>query len=39
MSDETANVRYLVDDVEAAIDFYVSHLGFNVISSMALVLG
>ena len=35
MSDETANVRYLVDDVEAAIDFYVSHLGFNLISSMA----
>jgi catechol 2,3-dioxygenase-like lactoylglutathione lyase family enzyme len=22
MSDETANVRYMVDDVEAAIDFY-----------------
>jgi catechol 2,3-dioxygenase-like lactoylglutathione lyase family enzyme len=35
MSDETVNVRYMVDDVEAAIDFYTSHLGFSLISSAA----
>ena len=35
MSDETVNVRYMVDDVEAAIDFYTSHLGFSLISNMA----
>jgi catechol 2,3-dioxygenase-like lactoylglutathione lyase family enzyme len=35
VSDETVNVRYMVDDVEAAIDFYTSHLGFSLISSAA----
>jgi catechol 2,3-dioxygenase-like lactoylglutathione lyase family enzyme len=35
MNDETVNVRYLVDDVEAAIDFYTRHFGFTVISSAA----
>ena len=35
MSDETVNVRYMVDDVEAAIDFYTGHLGFRLISNMA----
>jgi catechol 2,3-dioxygenase-like lactoylglutathione lyase family enzyme len=35
MSDETVNVRYLVDDLEAAIGFYTGHLGFSVISDMA----
>ena len=35
MSDETVNVRYMVDDVEAAIDFYTGHLGFSLISSAA----
>ena len=29
MPDELVNVRYMVDDVEAAIDFYTSHLGFE----------
>jgi len=29
MSDETVNVRYMVDDVAAAIDFYTNHLGFT----------
>lgn len=29
MPDETVNVRYLVDDVAAAVDFYTSHLGFT----------
>jgi catechol 2,3-dioxygenase-like lactoylglutathione lyase family enzyme len=28
----SANVRYIVDDVEAAVAFYTIHLGFNVIS-------
>ncbi len=27
---ELARVRYLVDDVRAAVDFYTSHLGFTV---------
>ena len=35
MSTETVNVRYMVDDVEASIAFYVSHLGFELISSAA----
>ncbi len=29
-SDETVNVRYMVDDVAAAIDFYTGHFGFTV---------
>src|SRR6185503_15692729 len=28
--DEMVNVRYMVDDVEAAIEFYTKHLGFTV---------
>jgi catechol 2,3-dioxygenase-like lactoylglutathione lyase family enzyme len=35
VNDETVNFRYMVDDVEAAIDFYTGHLGFSVISSAA----
>jgi catechol 2,3-dioxygenase-like lactoylglutathione lyase family enzyme len=35
VNDETVNVRYMVDDVEAATDFYTSHLGFSLISSAA----
>jgi catechol 2,3-dioxygenase-like lactoylglutathione lyase family enzyme len=35
MSDEFVNVRYMVDDVEAAIDFYVTHFGFELRSSAA----
>lgn len=31
----TVNVRYMVDDVEAAIDFYTSHLGFELNTSAA----
>ena len=27
--DNTVNVRYLVDDVQAALDFYTTHLGFT----------
>jgi catechol 2,3-dioxygenase-like lactoylglutathione lyase family enzyme len=32
-TEETANVRYMVDDVQAAIDFYTTHLGFEVNTS------
>jgi catechol 2,3-dioxygenase-like lactoylglutathione lyase family enzyme len=28
-TDGTVHVRYLVDDVQAAIDFYTTHLGFT----------
>ena len=35
MPEETVNVRYMVDDVEVAIDFYTRHLGFAVRSNMA----
>ena len=31
-SDETVNVRYLVDDVEAAVDFYRRMFGFVVLT-------
>jgi catechol 2,3-dioxygenase-like lactoylglutathione lyase family enzyme len=27
--DHTASVRYIVDDVQAALDFYTAHLGFT----------
>ena len=32
-AEETVNVRYLVDDVAAAVDFYTTHLGFTVLTS------
>ena len=35
MSTETVNVRYMVEDVEESIAFYVRHLGFELISSAA----
>ena len=35
MPDSTVNVRYLVDDVEAAIAWYTKHLGFTLLSSAA----
>ena len=31
--DQYASVRYLVDDVQAAVDFYTTHLGFQLHSS------
>jgi catechol 2,3-dioxygenase-like lactoylglutathione lyase family enzyme len=31
--DQYASVRYLVDDVQAAVDFYTTHLGFRLNSS------
>jgi catechol 2,3-dioxygenase-like lactoylglutathione lyase family enzyme len=33
--DEMVNVRYMVDDVDAAIDFYTTHLGFEVRTNAA----
>ncbi|MEV4145814.1 VOC family protein [Amycolatopsis sp. NPDC049691] len=30
MTEEYASVRYVVDDVPAALDFYTTHLGFTV---------
>lgn len=35
MADETVNVRYMVDDVEASVAWYTKHLGFAVLSSAA----
>jgi catechol 2,3-dioxygenase-like lactoylglutathione lyase family enzyme len=31
----TVNVRYMVDDVDEAIAFYTTHLGFSLLSSQA----
>ena len=31
----TVNVRYIVDDVDAAIAWYTKHLGFTVLSNAA----
>lgn len=33
--EEMVNVRYMVDDVEASIEFYTEHLGFEVRTSAA----
>jgi hypothetical protein len=30
MPDDTVNVRYMVHDVDAAVDFYTKHFGFAV---------
>jgi len=35
VAEEAVNVRYMVDDVEAAIAFYTTHFGFTVRSNMA----
>jgi catechol 2,3-dioxygenase-like lactoylglutathione lyase family enzyme len=35
MPDETTSVRYMVDDVQTAVDFYTTHFGFEVLSSAA----
>jgi catechol 2,3-dioxygenase-like lactoylglutathione lyase family enzyme len=34
-ANEMVNVRYMVDDVQASIDFYTKHLGFEVRTSAA----
>jgi len=33
--EQMVSVRYMVDDVQAAVDFYTSHLGFTVRTSAA----
>jgi catechol 2,3-dioxygenase-like lactoylglutathione lyase family enzyme len=33
LSDDPVNVRYMVDDVAAAVDFYTRHFGFTVLTS------
>ena len=33
LTEQTVSVRYMVDDVEAAVDFYTKHLGFEVNTS------
>lgn len=33
--DQYASIRYLVDDVQAAVDFYTTHLGFTLNTSAA----
>jgi len=35
MSDDRVSVRYIVDDVDVAVDSYTRHLGFSVRSSAA----
>jgi catechol 2,3-dioxygenase-like lactoylglutathione lyase family enzyme len=35
MHDELVHVRYMVDDVESAVDFYTTHFGFEVHTSAA----
>jgi catechol 2,3-dioxygenase-like lactoylglutathione lyase family enzyme len=35
MRNDLVSVRYMVDDVDAAVDFYTAHLGFTVLSSAA----
>ena len=34
-ADALANVRYMVDDVQTAVDFYTTHFGFTLRSSAA----
>ena len=35
IDEDTVNVRYMVDDVDTAVDFYTTHFGFNVRMSAA----
>src|SRR6266699_2430666 len=35
MADDMVNVRYMVDDVDAAVDFYTRHFGFTIRSNAA----
>jgi catechol 2,3-dioxygenase-like lactoylglutathione lyase family enzyme len=35
VAESTVNVRYMVDDVEAAVAFYTTHFGFTLLSSAA----
>jgi catechol 2,3-dioxygenase-like lactoylglutathione lyase family enzyme len=33
--EDYASVRYMIDDVAAAVDFYTTHLGFSVLNNFA----
>ena len=35
MPEETVNVRYMVENVESAIDFYTTHFGFTLLTNAA----
>ena len=35
MQDSTVSVRYIVDDVDAALEFYTTHLGFEPLTNAA----
>ena len=35
MSNDLVSVRYIVDDVDAAVDFYTKHFGFTVLTDAA----
>ncbi|RVN38567.1 VOC family protein [Sinorhizobium meliloti] len=35
MSETTVNVRYMVDDVDATVEWYTKHLGFSLLSNHA----
>jgi catechol 2,3-dioxygenase-like lactoylglutathione lyase family enzyme len=35
VADDTVHVRYMVDDVEAAIAFYTTHFGFELLTNQA----
>jgi catechol 2,3-dioxygenase-like lactoylglutathione lyase family enzyme len=35
MDDDSVSVRYMVDDVESALAFYTTHLGFEVLTNFA----
>ena len=35
MPEATVNVRYMVDDVQAAVSWYTTHLGFTLLSNAA----
>ena len=35
MAEEQVNVRYMVNDVQASVDWYITHLGFEQISNAA----
>src|SRR4029453_8350154 len=35
MTDTTVNVRYMVDDVDAAVAWYTTHLGFTLLTNAA----
>ena len=35
MADEIVNVRYIVDDVQASVAWYTTHLGFALLTNAA----